>query len=148
VRLAIVGNGALEGELRAEIERRGLSGLVRLFPFRGSVQSYLRALDLFVLPSLWESLPISVLEAMACGVPVLASRICGTPEAVTDGVTGRLVPPADPAALADALGELAAERWKLLELGAAGLRTMTERFTLDRMVRETAAVYEKSLAAG
>jgi glycosyltransferase involved in cell wall biosynthesis len=145
LRFAIVGNGALWDPLKAEIERLDLSDKVRLFPFRGGVQSYLRALDLFVLPSLWESLPISVLEAMACRVPVLASEVCGTPEAISDGVNGRLVPPGDPETLAAALEELVSDRRRLEELGEAGFESMGRDFTLDRMVRQTAAVYEAVL---
>lgn len=143
LRFAIVGNGALRDSLRAEINRLGLSALVGLFPFHGSVQPYLRAMDLFVLPSLWESLPISVLEAMACRLPVLASEVCGTPEAVADGVTGRLVPPARAEALASVLQELLSDRRLLAALGEAGFRSAESDFTLDRMVRQTALLYEE-----
>jgi glycosyltransferase involved in cell wall biosynthesis len=142
LRFAIVGNGGLWDPLKAQIESLGLCDEVRLFPFRGGVQPYLRALDLFVLPSLWESLPMSVLEAMACHVPVLASEICGTPEAIADGVNGRLVPPGQAETLAAALEELLLDPQQLARLGEAGFKSMERGFTLDRMVRQTALVYE------
>ena len=142
LRLAIVGNGSLWSQLEDELHKRGLSELVRLFPFRTDIGSYLTALDLFVLPSLWESLPIGILEAMACGLPVLASDVGGTREAVRDGITGRLVPPAQAETLASVLAELASDRHRLAELGRAGLRSALTDFTLDRMVLETARVYE------
>jgi glycosyltransferase involved in cell wall biosynthesis len=146
LRLAIVGNGSLWSQLQAEVDKHGLSKLVRLFPFRGSIGSYLAALDLFVLPSLWESLPIGILEAMACRLPVLASDICGTPEAVRDGVTGRLVPPAQADALATVLEEMASDPHRLAELGRAGLRSAQSDFSEDRMILETVLLYEALLA--
>ena len=105
-RLAIVGNGELAEAVRSEIERLGVGERVRWFPFEGGVGRYLAALDVFVLPSAWEAFPISLLEAMACAVPVVATDVGGVGEAVEDGVTGRLVAPGDEAALAAALAEL------------------------------------------
>lgn len=145
LRVAIVGNGGLWDPLKVQIDNLGLSDQVGLFPFRVGVQSYLRAFDLFVLPSLWESLPISVLEAMACRVPVVASDVCGTPEAVADGVNGRLVPPGEAEALATALEELVSDRRRLAELADAGFKAAETDFTLDRMVRQTAALYDELL---
>ena len=142
LRLAIVGNGALRDAVDAEISRLGLSEMVRLFPFTGGVEPYIRALDLFVLPSLWESLPIAVLEAMACRVPVLASDVGGTSEAVEDGVTGRLVAPADADALATALHELLEQPAARGQLAQAGFETTQNEFSHDRMVRQTAALYD------
>ncbi len=142
-RVALVGNGDLGAEVGGEIERLGVGDAVRAFPFRGSVERYLRAFDLMVVPSLWESLPIGLLEAMACELPVLASRVGGIPEAVLDGVNGRLVEPGDAEQLAAVLGELLADPDRLGEWGLAGRRIAEERFSIDRMVRQTAEVYDE-----
>ena len=142
-RVALVGNGELRGEVDKEIEHLGVGDAVRVFRFNGSVESYLRAFDLMVVPSLWDSMPISVLEAMACGLPVIASRVGGITEAVLDGVNGRLVEPGDSAELAAALAELLADPDRLTDLGRAGRRIAEERFAVDRMVRQTAEVYEE-----
>jgi glycosyltransferase involved in cell wall biosynthesis len=144
-RLAIVGNGSLAAEVDAEIERLGLAGIVRRLPFRDGPQRYLRAVDVFVLPSRWESLPIAILEAMAAGLPIVGTRVSGVPEAVDDGHDGRLVEPGEPAQLADALRELLANPGLRAEYGAAARRKARERFGLDRMIREIAAIYDDLL---
>ena len=91
-RLAIVGNGELAEAVRSEIERLDVGERVRWFPFEGGMGRYLAALDVFVLPSAWEAFPISLLEAMACAVPVVATDVGGVGEAVErrrDGPPGR-----------------------------------------------------------
>jgi len=105
-------------------------------------------IDIFVLPSAWEALPISVLEAMACGVPQVATDVGGTREAVSHGETGLLCPPNDPAALADRVVELLRDPARRERMAAASQRRHRERFTLGRMITETAAVYERVLARG
>jgi glycosyltransferase involved in cell wall biosynthesis len=146
-RLAIVGNGPLEGEVQEEIERLGIGDRVRWFPFRGSVSPYLAALDLFVLPSAWEALPLSLLEAMSCGLPILATRVGGSAEAVQDGVTGRVVDHGDEIELALALRDLLADREGLRRLGDAGRAVYEMRFRVDRMLDDTEALYRELLAA-
>jgi glycosyltransferase involved in cell wall biosynthesis len=146
-RLAIVGNGELRGAVEAEIEKLGLSEQVRWFPFAGGVEPYLAALDVFVLPSSWEALPLSVLEAMSCGLPVIATTVGGVPEAVLDGVTGRLVEPGDAVALAGAMGELLSSQERRRELGDRGRAEYEGRFRADAMVEATARLYEDLLAA-
>lgn len=141
-RVALVGNGELRAEVESEIERLGVGDVVRAFPFRRPVARYLRAFDLMVVPSLWESLPIGLLEAMACGLPALASRVAGIPEAVHDGVNGRLVAPGDVEQLAAALAELLADPDRLGRWGQASRRIAEERFSVDRMVGEIAEVYD------
>lgn len=142
-RLAIVGNGELASKVEAEIDRLGVDEHVRLFPYRPGVGRYLAALDLLVLPSAWEAFPLAVLEAMACEVPVLATRVGGIPEAVLDGRTGRLVPPGDCGALAQALGELLADAPGRERLGAEGRRHVAERFDVEVMVDQVAGVYDQ-----
>lgn len=140
VRFAVVGNGPLEAEVR---RRAGASTLVA--PFAGRVEPYLAALDVFVLPSLWEGLPLAVLEAMHFGLPVVATRVGGTPEAVRDGETGWLIGHSDPVALADSLVSAARDAAARRRFGAAGLALAHERFGADRMVAETETLY-RSLA--
>ncbi len=121
--MAIVGNGELAEDVRREIDRLGAADRVRWFEFRGGVGRYLAALDVFALSSAWEAFPLSVLEAMSCGLPVVATDVGGVGEAVSDGVSGRLVAPGDTEAFAAALEEL---------LGDASLRaTMGERGRAD-----------------
>jgi glycosyltransferase involved in cell wall biosynthesis len=144
-RVAIVGNGPIEDEVRDEIERLGVSPFVAWFPYRGAVDPYLAALDLFVLPSAWEALPLSLLEAMSCGLPIVATAVGGTPEAVEDGVTGRVVPHGDEAALAGALRDVLGDAAVRERMGEAGRARYEKRFRLDRMIDDTAALYRDLL---
>jgi glycosyltransferase involved in cell wall biosynthesis len=137
-RFAIVGNGPLEGEVR---ERIAGSERVRLFPFTGRVEPYLRALDAFVLPSYWEGLPLAVLEAMALGVAPIATAVGGTPETIREGETGWLVPAHDPAALAERIVAVAADPAALRRAGDAAAADAAARFGAGRMVAETEALY-------
>lgn len=145
-RVAIVGNGSLRDEVVAEIGRLGLDDQVRHFPFARRSQPYLAALDAFVLPSRWESFPLSVLEAMACGTPVLATAVGGTPEAVEDGVGGRLFAAGDPEALARALEDAMADPAALAALGRGGQQAYRRSFTVERMADGVAEVYARVLA--
>jgi glycosyltransferase involved in cell wall biosynthesis len=147
-RVAVVGNGELAAAVEAEIARLGLEEKVRTFPFAETAAPYLAALDLFVLPSLWESLPISALEALACATPVVATRVGGTPEAVVDGVSGRLVDPGDPDALATVMDELVRDPQQLAALSRGGHAAWAEHFTVDAMADAVSALYERAAGAG
>jgi glycosyltransferase involved in cell wall biosynthesis len=147
-RLAIVGNGPLEAELRREIERLGLADRVRHFAFRRPVERWLRALDLFVLPTDWESLPLSVLESMRCGLPVVATDVGGVGEAVQDGRTGRLVPPRDAGALAEAILDVLRDPARREAMGQAARNAVERRFSVERMVDDVAALYRALLSGG
>lgn len=146
-RLAIVGNGPMEAEVRDEIERLDVGEHVRWFPYRGAVGPYLAAIDAFVLPSAWEALPLSLLEAMSCALPIVATAVGGTPEAVEDGVTGRVVPHGDERALADALFEVLSDPIRLIELGRAGRAAYEARFRVGRMIGDTESLYRELLGA-
>lgn len=146
LRLAILGEGPEHDRLQALIRRHSLESTTWLLGEKDQVPSWLSAFDLYCLPSLWEGLPNALLEAMALGLPVVASAVDGVPEAVTDGKDGLLVPPSDPAALAKALKALAADPARRAALGAAATGTIATRFTLRRMIAEYEAAYERALA--
>jgi glycosyltransferase involved in cell wall biosynthesis len=106
------------------------------------------SMDIFAFPSFGEGFGLALLEAMAWGKPVAASRVMAIPEIVRDGETGLLTPPNDPAALARALLRLLGDDALRLRMGEVGRRRVEETFTVERMARETARVYEESLAEG
>ena len=145
--LAIVGEGSQGEALRAQA--RALPKAVRdriLFTGRRDDISAITAeLDIAVLPSLREAQGISILEAMARRKPVVATAVGGIPEVVADGVSGMLVPPEDPAALADALIRLARSPSLRQRLGDAGHQIVAERFSIDAQVRRTEALYDEEL---
>jgi glycosyltransferase involved in cell wall biosynthesis len=142
VKVAIVGDGPERDPLVQRIESLGLGDRVRVFPFCGRVEPHLLALDGFVLPShQFEVLSIGTIEAMACGLAVIASRVGGVPEVVANSDSGRLVPPGDPAAIASAIAELAADDGLRRRMGARGQEIASERFRMERMVDEIEALY-------
>jgi glycosyltransferase involved in cell wall biosynthesis len=104
-------------------------------------------MDVFVLSSVTEGLAMTLLEAMAAGKPIVATRVGGNPEAIAEGETGLLVPPRDPAALAGAIGALLADPRRAASMGAAGRERVRQEFSLQAMVRRYAAVYDRAGAA-
>ena len=149
VRLEILGADAGEAaeraRLRHTVDDLGLADRVTLGPLVPSseVARHLRASDVLLLPSLDEGLPTVVLEAMACGLPVVATDCGGVSEAVRDGIEGLLVPPRDAAGLAQALVRLGGDPALRARMGEAGRRTATSRFTLERQLQEFLALYEE-----
>ncbi len=115
---------------------------VDLLGGRSDVGSLLAGSSAFVLASRYEGLPLSILEAMRGGLPIIASRVGGVPELVVDGVTGRLVPPGDPESLAAAMQELADNPVLRQRLGQAGRERFEARFSMDRLRDRVTAVYE------
>ena len=144
-RLLLVGDGSLRGALVERTRAHGLETSVIMAGFRADVPRVLDAIDVLCLPSLYEGMPLTAIEAAAMARPVVATAVDGTPEVVQEGVTGRLVPPADPPALARALAELLGRPDRAREMGRAGRALVLERFDLDRQVEATARVY-RSLA--
>jgi glycosyltransferase involved in cell wall biosynthesis len=135
----IAGDGPEGPALRAAADPR-----VVFEPFRGRAADHLRELAVFVLPSSWEAFPIGVLEALACGVPQVATDVGGTREAVRPE-SGILVPPRDPDALADAVIELLRDPQRRARMSAVSRALHAQRFTVERMVAGTAAVYDQVL---
>jgi glycosyltransferase involved in cell wall biosynthesis len=130
VETVIVGDGPDRPRVESERRRLGLESVVRLVGERNDVGELLAAADLFVLSTRSEGLPLSVLEAMAAGLPVVASSVGGVPELVVEGKTGLLVPPGDPHALAAAIGRLLDDEALRRQLGAAGRIRASEHFDL------------------
>jgi glycosyltransferase involved in cell wall biosynthesis len=144
VRLRIAGDGPDRAALEAEIARLGLWGAIELLGERSDVADLLAGADVFVLSSDSEGLPMSVLEAMAAGLPVVATAVGGLSELVRDGETGRLVPPRRPDALADALGPLVADAALRERLGAAGRRHAEAAFSLTACRAAHLDVYRRA----
>jgi glycosyltransferase involved in cell wall biosynthesis len=142
----IVGDGPERAAVEAEVGAHGLEGRVELLGDRRDVPRLLADSDVFVLSSRSEGAPLSVLEAMAAGLPVVASAVGGVPEQVADGATGLLVPPGDPAALASALERLLADPELRRRLGTAGRERVRERFDLAAVRRAHVDLYERVLA--
>jgi glycosyltransferase involved in cell wall biosynthesis len=146
VKLAIVGDGPERDALAARIEARGVDDRIRLFPYSGRVEPHLLVLDAFVLPShQFEVLSIGTIEAMACQLPVIATCVGGVPEVVADGISGRLVRPGDPIAIADAIVELAGDPDLRARMGEAGRQIAERRFRLDRMIDEIERLYAEAV---
>jgi len=147
LRLAIIGGGTLRQPTRDLLNDAGVGDLVWLPGDRGDVAELMRGFDLFVLPSLAEGISNTVLEAMATGLPIVATRVGGNPEVVAEGRVGSLVPAADPGAMAAAIGQYADDAVKCAEHGAAARAAASERFSLDAMVRAYVAVYDRLVGA-
>jgi len=145
-RLLLVGEGPLRESLEDLTRELRLTEDVRFLGRRTDVADLLPALDLFVLPSVTEGLGVALMEAMAVGLPCVATRVGGVPEVVADGETGLLVPPRDPEALAEAmlrlLPDTALRRW----MGQAGRRRVEEHFSIERMVADVERMYSALLA--
>src|SRR5262245_17138402 len=146
VRYVFCGEGSEAAGLRSAAA--SLGGTVRFAGFRRDVAACLAAADIVALPSLEEGLGVAALEAMAAGRPVVASRVGGLPEAVVDGETGYLVPPADPPALGAALARLARDTALRARFGAAGRGRVVERYTMARMAEGTVACYDGPRVTG
>jgi glycosyltransferase involved in cell wall biosynthesis len=141
----LVGDGPDRGEVEAEIVKLGVEGRVKLAGERSDVPALLADSDVFVLSSRSEGLPVSVLEAMAAELPVVASDVGGLGELVVDGETGLLVPSGDPAALAEALGRLLDDRELRQKLGAAGRARAEASFDLAEFRRAHVELYHRQL---
>jgi glycosyltransferase involved in cell wall biosynthesis len=146
--LVVAGTGSLDGSLRDQA-RAMPDEIAHRVVFAGDqtdVPALTAALDLAALPSIREAQGIALLEAMASGVPVVASAVGGIPETVRDDREGLLVPPVDPAALSTAIVRLARDESTRARLAASGRRRVEDRFGLDGSVRQITTVYEQALS--
>jgi L-malate glycosyltransferase len=143
VRFLILGEGELREILERQVREYHLEKHVFLPGFRTDVLGCLKGFDLFAMSSVTEGLGTALLDAMACGKAIVATKTGGIPEVVDDGVTGRLVAPRDHAAMAQVIQELLEDHAGRQRMGDAGRARVEARFTVERMVAETAAVYER-----
>lgn len=143
LRVIIVGDGPMAGKIRQTLEELGLGSHVWLAGDRYDIPQLLQSMDLFVLPSLGEGVSNTVLEAMATGLPVIATDVGGNPELVQDGFNGFLVPVRDVAALARAITELASHPDRREQMGANAAGTVRAEFDWGRTVAEYLSVYDE-----
>jgi glycosyltransferase involved in cell wall biosynthesis len=141
----IAGTGDLHEALAAQAAELGVADHVRFTGFRHDVLSLVQQFEIFVFPSIQEGLGTSILDAMALYKPVVATRAGGIPEVVQDGVTGLLVPPQNPGALADAIRFLLQHPEQSKKFGSAGRQRVAQHFTAERMATQTLHVYQQLL---
>jgi sugar transferase (PEP-CTERM/EpsH1 system associated) len=147
MRLVVAGDGALRREAESMLEQAGARHLAWFTGERGDVPQLMRGLDCFVLPSLAEGVSNTVLEAMATRLPVIATRVGGNSELIESGMTGTLVPPSHPEALASAMLAYLNDRATAYRHAKAAHRVVATRFSLATMVAAYDRVYERALAA-
>ncbi len=142
VSFLIVGDGALKEELKILCADLKIEENVIFAGERSDIPEILSLTDIFVLPSLREGLPLTILEAMACGKPVIATNVGGVPEVVNDGVSGILVYQGDPEALHRAMNELLEDREKLKRMGHNGKKVCNENFDSKTMIGKIENLYD------
>jgi glycosyltransferase involved in cell wall biosynthesis len=141
VHTVVVGDGPERAQLEALAGQLGLADRVHLAGHQQDVRPWLAALDVLVLSSDWEGMPNALLEAMAAGLPIVATAVGGVPEVVVDGATGLLVPPGDPSALAEAITRLLRDPDLRRTMGQAGRARVERRFSINETVRLTEELY-------
>jgi glycosyltransferase involved in cell wall biosynthesis len=137
MRFVIVGDGKCLHELEDLARSKGVQDVFRFAGFHSRTYPFMQSFDIFALPSLSEGLSSAILEAMAASLPIVATRVGGIPELVTDGENGRLVAPANPEALAYALQQMVDDPEASAKMGQRGRERMEEQFTLERKIVET-----------
>ena len=143
LRLVMIGDGSLRQPVQTLLEEAGCADLAWLPGERGDVPDVLRGLDCFVLPSLAEGVSNTILEAMACGLPVIATDVGGNSELVDDGSTGILVPPGNVPVLAAAIAGLADDGTRAAAMGRAGRQRVEREFSLAAMVDQYRTLYDR-----
>jgi glycosyltransferase involved in cell wall biosynthesis len=146
LQLLVIGDGELRTALESQAARLGLTARVRFLGTRRDLGDLLAAMDIFVLPSRWEGLPLSLLLAMGAERAVVATRVAGIPEVVTDGVSGLLVAAGDRAQLGRALVSVVADSALRQRLGRAARAAVVPRFGVDAFIGATTELYERLIA--
>jgi glycosyltransferase involved in cell wall biosynthesis len=147
LRVLVAGGGPEEERLRAVVGARGLDETVFLLGLRRDVADVLEALDVVAFSSHREGTPLAVMESMAAGKPIVATRVGGIPDLIEDGVHGLLVPPRDPPALARALARLLGDERLRTRLGASARERQSREFDIDVTVQNVERIYEELVSA-
>lgn len=145
IEILIIGDGELKDFLVSKTKELKVEDIVKFLGFRNDIPHLLKAIDLFVLSSYLEGLCTSLLDAMASKLPIVATKTGGIPEAVEDAITGILVPPKDPSALASTIYHLYNNRDLLIEMGEKGYQRVKRLFSVEIMVEKTLSLYNKLL---
>jgi len=145
--LLVIGDGELRNELQRRVAALGLDSRVHFAGARRDLGNVLAAIDVFVMPSLWEGLPLSLVLAMGAGLPAIATRVAGIPEVIEDGVSGLLVPPGDKDQLGAALARVIGDEGLRRRLGDAARAFVRPRFGVDGYVTSITNLYDDLLAA-
>jgi glycosyltransferase involved in cell wall biosynthesis len=143
--LLVIGDGELRDQLRRRVDELGLTGRVHFAGARRDLGNILGAIDMFLMPSLWEGLPLSLVLAMGAGLPVVASKVAGIPEVVQDNVSGLLVDPGDAAQLATAMVRVLQDSGLGARLGQEGRAFVRPRFGVDGYITAMTALYDRLL---
>jgi len=147
IKYLVAGEGPVRRQLEDRVKALNLGDEVRFCGFVSDAPAFLSEIDIFILPSLYEGLGVAVLEAMAAGKPVIASRVGGLPELVADGETGLLVAPKNVEGLADAIARLADDKSLAREMGRKGAARARASFSLEKMASQNEAYYYELVGA-
>ncbi|MDQ3767602.1 MAG: glycosyltransferase [Actinomycetota bacterium] len=148
VMLVILGDGPLEGELRSLAARLGVADRARFLGWQDEVAGYVAAADVFCLSSRWEAVALAVQEAVVLGTPVVTTDVGGMGELISDRISGRLVPPGDPGALASALAEILASPEDGVRYAAAARARLARDFSTEAMLDRLRRAYIGGIDAG
>jgi len=141
--ILLVGDGELADQMRTQVRAAGLSEHVHFLGTRRDIPELLSASDSFVLPSLWEGLPVALTEAMASGLPLVATQVSGTSQVVIDGESGLLVPPGDEGALAEAMDRLLSDPALASEMGGAARERIAASYSARAQAEQLAALFRQ-----
>ena len=145
VQFIIAGDGPLREQLEAQVNELEISDLVRFIGYRSDMPAVIQALDVYILPSLWEGLPLALIEAMALGKPIICTSVGGNPEIVIDGENGLVVPPQNPVALSEAILKLSCSTTVRNKISVNNRSRFEEYFSESAMINGHETLYEQLL---
>lgn len=146
LRILVIGEGPQRQEIERYVEQTNMADKVVFVGFQKNVEDFLTAFDIFILPSLTEGTSMALLEAMATGLPIVATAVGGTPKVITSGENGLLVPAANPQAITDAVNNIIEDEQLRRNISAGALKTIEERFSIDSWLSKIDTIYNDVLS--